>query len=114
MPRSPNARAVAWDILQRVEAGAFADALLGRSYNSGLERRDQALVTRIVYGTLAWQGYLDHILGAMSDRPTDKLDPPIRTLLRMSLFQITHLTRVPAFAAVNTAVELSKQYRKGA
>src|SRR6187401_2883652 len=91
-----DARAVAWDILQRVEDGAFADALLGR-VDDVLERRDRALATRIVYGTLAWQGYLDHILRACSTRPLEQIDPPLRTLLRLSLFQLVKLTRVPTF-----------------
>jgi 16S rRNA (cytosine967-C5)-methyltransferase len=114
MPRSSDARAVAWEILQRVEEGAFADALLGRAHNLGLQPRDQSLLTRIVYGTLAWQGYLDHLLTVLSNRSPHALDGPIRVLLRMGLFQMTKLTRIPVFAAVDTAVELSKQYRKGA
>src|SRR5262245_51644426 len=114
MPGPAEARALAWQILQRVEAGAFADALLGRAYGAGLEQRDQALVTRVVYGTLAWQGYLDHLLGAFCERPVETLEPPIRALLRMALFQMTKLTRVPQFAVVDTAVELSKRHRKGA
>jgi 16S rRNA (cytosine967-C5)-methyltransferase len=108
-----DARALAWDVLQRVEAGEFADALLGRIGDSGLERRDQALATRIVYGTLAWQGYLDHILAACSSRALSELEAPVRTLLRMALFQIVKLTRIPAFAVVDTAVELSKRHRRG-
>lgn len=111
--RRPDARAVAWDILQRVEDGAFADALLGH-IDDVLDRRDRALATRIVYGTLAWQGFLDHILSACSTRPLDQIDPPLLTLLRLSLFQLVKLTRVPPFAAINTAVELSKGHRKGA
>lgn len=115
MPPTPtDARAIAWDILQRVEDGAFADVLLGRVGDSQLDRRDRALVTRIVYGTLAWQGYLDYILQACCTQRLENLEAPIRILLRLALFQITKLTRVPTFAAVNTAVDLSKSYRKGA
>lgn len=109
-----SARAVAWEILQRVDGGAFADALLGRTHDLPLQPRDRALLTRLVYGTLAWQGYLDHLLAAFADRSPETLDPPIRILLRMALFQLTRLTRVPAFAVVNTTVDLSKRYRRGA
>jgi len=110
-----DARALAWEILQRVDGGAYADALLGRLLTtSGLERRDQALVTQLVYGTLAWQGYLDHLIAAFSRRPPAGLDPPVRILLRLALFQICRLTKIPPFAAVNTAVDLAKQFRGGA
>jgi 16S rRNA (cytosine967-C5)-methyltransferase len=112
---SPDARALAWTILQRVEAGAYADALLGRQLHTcGLTARDQGLVTRLVYGTLAWQGYLDHIVAAFSRRPPQDLDAAIRTLLRLALCQICVLTRIPPFAAVDTAVNLAKKFRGGA
>lgn len=111
---SGAARTVAWEILQRVEDGAFADALLGHHLRErGFDRRDQALATRIVYGTIAWQGYLDNILQAFSRREPASLDLPVRVLLRMGLFQIVKLTRVPAFAVVDTTVELSKLHRGG-
>ena len=97
------------------EDGSYADALLGHQLSSGsLAPRDQALVTRLVYGTIAWQGYLDHIIAAFSRRPPQALDAPVRVLLRMALFQTCLLTRVPEFAAVNTAVELVKGFRGGA
>lgn len=113
-PRPPDARALAWEILQLVDDGGFADALLGtRLDGSGLEQRDQALVTRLVYGTLAWQGYLDHVLSAFSRRPLTELDPPVRAVLRLALFQVCKLARVPDFAAVDTAVELVKRHRGG-
>jgi 16S rRNA (cytosine967-C5)-methyltransferase len=109
-----TARAAAWEILQRVEEGAFADALLGHELGKRqLERRDQALVTRIVYGTLAWQGYLDYLLRSFTRRDASTLEMQIRVLLRMGLFQIVKLTRVPPFAVVDTTVELSKLHRHG-
>jgi len=111
-----GARSLAWDILRRVEEhGAYADALLGHALaSSQLATRDQALVTRLVYGTLAWQGYLDHLIATFSRRPPHGLDPPVRALLRLALFQICLLSRIPPFAAVDTAVELAKRFRGGA
>jgi 16S rRNA (cytosine967-C5)-methyltransferase len=97
------------------EEGAYADALLGHVPEADtLPPRDRALLTRLVYGTLAWQGYLDHILAAFARRPPAKLDAPLRTLLRLALLQICRLTKIPPFAAVNTAVELAKSFRGGA
>jgi 16S rRNA (cytosine967-C5)-methyltransferase len=108
------ARALAWDILQQVEAGGYADALLGsRLPSSTLPARDQALVTRLVYGTIAWQRYLDHILAAFCRRALADLDPPVRAVLRLALYQTCILTRIPRFAAVDTSVSLIKRYRGG-
>jgi 16S rRNA (cytosine967-C5)-methyltransferase len=107
---------LAWEILRRVEQeGAYADALLGHALSSTrLATRDQALVTRLVYGTLAWQGFLDHIIAAFSRRPPDALDAPIRIVLRLALLQTCMLSKIPDFAAVNTAVQLAKRFHGGA
>lgn len=106
-------RRVAWEILLAVERGGFADALVGRNLRAlALNERDRALAVRLVYGTLAWQGCLDSIVARVC-RPPEKLDEPIRVLLRLALFQLTRLTRVPDFAAVNTAVEMAKSHRGG-
>ncbi len=77
---------------------------------SDLSRRDRGLVTQLVYGSIAWQGLSDHILESLG-RPPDKLDPEIRTILRLALFQLTKLDRVPDFASVDTAVTLAKKQR---
>jgi 16S rRNA (cytosine967-C5)-methyltransferase len=111
-----DARGLAWEILRRVEVGgAYADALIGQQLGaSGLSNRDRGLVTRLVYGTIAWQGYLDHLIAAFARRAPEQLDPPVRVLLRLGMFQIALLTKVPAFAAVDTAVQLAKRFRSGA
>lgn len=109
-----GARRLAWEILQRVERGGFADVLLGhRLTTSALGQRDQGLATRLVYTTIAWQAYLDHLLLPFSSRPIAELDAPIRVLLRMALAQVVLLSKIPPFAAVNTAVELAKAHRGG-
>lgn len=107
-------RAVAWHILQRIEEGGYADALVGAHLQRAmLGAADRALMVRLVYGTVAWQLYLDHLLAGFSSRPLSQLDPAVRTLLRMALYQVVHLARVPDFAAVDTAVRLAKRHRRG-
>ena len=108
MKRDANARAVARDVLERVETGdAFADLLLAhRLATAELGAADQRLVTQLVYGTLAWQGRLDHHLTQLVDRPLDRLDAPVRTVLRLGLYQLLFLDRVPAYAAIDTSVSL--------
>ena len=106
-------RRLAWRVLVAVEEGAHADAeLAARGASLALDSRDRGLATLLVYGTLAWQGYLDHAIASLGQSPA-RLDPPVRALLRMALFQLAKLSRVPEFAAVDTAVELAKEFRRG-
>jgi 16S rRNA (cytosine967-C5)-methyltransferase len=74
-----------------------------------LSRRDRALLSAIVYGVLRWRGRLDHIIAYFSHTPLHKIQPGVLNILRLGLFQIIFLDRVPDSAAVNTAVELTKQ-----
>jgi 16S rRNA (cytosine967-C5)-methyltransferase len=107
-------RRLAWRVLTAVEDGAFADAVLGSTLRGAhLDPRDRALATQLVYGTLAWQGLLDHVLARLGREPR-RLDADVRTLLRLALFQIVKLDRVPEFAAVDTAVDLAKTIKGGA
>ena len=113
-PATTDARRLAWHVLTAVEHGAFADAALGeRLRTAALEPRDRSLATQLVYGTLAWQGLLDRA-AAQAGRDPQDLDAPVRTLLRLALFQLVRLERVPQFAAVDTAVELAKEFKRGA
>ena len=113
-PPRTDARRLAWQVLTAVDDGAFADAALGeRLRGVDLAPRDRRLATQLVYGTLAWQGLLDCAI-AQGGRDPHMLDPPLRTILRLALFQLTRLDRVPDFAAVSTAVELSKEVKRGA
>ena len=120
MPRErvagADARAVAHAILLRVEeTDAFADVLVAdRLAAATLSPVDQALVTRLVYGTLAWQGRLDHHLRALVRTPLDALDPPVRAALRLGLYQLVFLDRVPAYAAVDASVRLVRAAGRGA
>lgn len=72
------------------------------------DRRDRALFNALVYGVLRWRAKLDWIIAHFSKTPPDKIDPQILNILRLGLFQILYLDRVPDSAAVNTAVEMAK------
>ncbi|MGH7000599.1 MAG: 16S rRNA (cytosine(967)-C(5))-methyltransferase RsmB [Stellaceae bacterium] len=109
-----RARRIALEILLRVEADrAFADVLLGHRLAELDARADRGLVTQLVLGTLAWQGRLDYELARLSSRPLAGLDPRVRALLRMGLYQLRRLTRIPSHAAVDTAVRLANEKRSG-
>ncbi len=75
-----------------------------------ISNRERALAMAIIYGVLRWRGRLDWIITHFSKTPLAKIDPIILNIIRIGLFQITHLSRIPASAAVNTSVELSKAY----
>ncbi len=108
-PTALNPRQVAVRIAERVDRGqAFADDLLQQMREDGaLDARDQALVRRIVLGTLRRKLTLDCILAVFSDRPIHRIQSRTRQVLRTALYQILFLDRVPASAATDEAVKLA-------
>jgi 16S rRNA (cytosine967-C5)-methyltransferase len=109
MALSP-ARALAFDILQLVEGGGYASDLL-HARAAPLESRDAGLAHEIVFGVLRYRAQLDFLIRHYSGR-AGKLDPEVRTALRMGIYQLRYLERIPAHAAVADAVQLVKRARK--
>ena len=105
------ARDVAFRVLQRVEAGGYASDLL-RNESAGLSQRDAALAETIVLGVLRFQAQLDYLIDHFSGRPQTKLDREVRIALRMGIYQIRYLDRIPSHAAVAESVELVKRAKK--
>ena len=103
-PVSP-ARRAAFEILRDVEAGAFSSVLLAAD-EPKLKPADRALAHELVLGVLRWQLWLDKLIEHYAKRATDSLDLPVRLALRLGLYQLRFLTRVPASAAVNESVNL--------
>jgi len=98
-----------------VTTDAFADVLLAeRLHASGMAGADAALATRLVYGTLAWQGRLDHHLAGLVRSPLARLEPAVHVALRLGLYQLLFLERVPAYAAVDGSVRLAARSRRAA
>jgi 16S rRNA (cytosine967-C5)-methyltransferase len=108
--RSGNPRRAAYQVLEAVEnREAYANLLLPKLLaDRDITGRDAALATELAYGTLRGQGTYDAVLAACSDRPLDKLDPPVRLVLRLGAHQLL-ATRIGAHAAVATSVDLAKQ-----
>jgi 16S rRNA (cytosine967-C5)-methyltransferase len=73
---------------------------------------DRRLATELVMGVLRWRGELDYQIGTISGRPVERLDPEVATVLRLGVYQIQFLERVPKAAAVNEAVEMTKAVHK--
>ena len=99
------ARVAAFRILQQVEAGAFSSVLLAAE-EPNLKPADRALCHELVLGVLRWQLWLDRIIEHFSNRRSESLDPAVRIALRLGLYQLRRLTRIPASAAVNESVSL--------
>ena len=104
MPISP-ARKTAFDILQLVEAGGYASDLL-HARAAELDVRDAGLSHEIVFGVLRFRAQLDYLIAHYSAR-SGKLDPEVRTALRMGIYQLRYLQRIPAHAAVADTVQQS-------
>lgn len=98
-------------ILRRVEEGAFADTSLEQT-RQDFDARDSAFILELVYGTLRNRALLDWILNRLSAQPVEKTDRWTRNILRLGAYQMLFLDKVPVSAAVNTSVELAKQYGK--
>jgi 16S rRNA (cytosine967-C5)-methyltransferase len=79
---------------------------------SRFDRRDEAFVTALVYGVLRWRRRLDWIISTVSTTPLAKMDPHVINIVRMGLYQIIFMDRVPNSAAVNTSVDLTKALKK--
>ncbi len=106
------ARTAALEILYRVDhEGAYADVLLG-SRLPEFEPNDRGLITLIVLGTLAWRGRLDFEIERLAARTLKKIDPAVLEILRLGLFQLRHLDRVPQHAVVDTAVTIANAERR--
>jgi 16S rRNA (cytosine967-C5)-methyltransferase len=129
MPVTP-ARRIAFDVLRRVESeGAYASDVLHAELGGGsnlkssnfkfsnfksanFKSEDAALATELALGVLRQRRLLDFLLARQLKKPVEKLDLPVLLALRMGLYQIRFLERIPARAAVNESVELVKLAKK--
>ncbi len=105
-----NPRQAACETLLRIrKEGGFADRLIDHQLSSGaLSGPDRGLYAELVFGVLRRQGTLDHILLQLLDKPLIELDPQALIILRLGLYQLTCLDRIPESAAVNESVNLAK------
>ncbi len=110
MPAVSPSRKAAFQILMAVQRGkSHSDDLLREKRVNALSPADRNLATALVLGVLRWQILLDHKIHLLLKRPNAKLDPEILIALRLGAFQLLHLDRIPARAAIDESVELAKQ-----
>ena len=107
----PDARQVALSLLCALEQGRTTlDRLMDATLttHAHLDRRDRALVFALTYGVQRWRRRLDWVAAHFTARSLARTDPKVRNILRLALFQILYLSRVPPSAAVHTAVKMAK------
>ena len=107
-----DARKSALDLLNTLDKGQRTlDSILEDYSGPGAwnSRQERSLFQALVYGVLRWRGRLDYLISHFSSTRFKKINPSVLNILRLALFQILYLDRVPDSAAVNTAVELAKQ-----
>lgn len=101
-------REIAARVLQRRQEGGFVEHLLDQALaNARLSPPDRHLCQELVYGTVRWQATLDWLVARKA--PGRQQKPFLQNLLRLGLYQIFWLDRIPAHAAVNETVELARQ-----
>src|SRR5271170_6094610 len=109
-----SARAAAFEILLRIERDdSYAAELLHSAALAKLSSRNHGLATELVMGVLRWQSLLDQRLAGASSQKIERLDREVLAALRLGVYQLQFLSRVPARAAIFESVELVKAARKG-
>ena len=107
-----NSRKIVVDLLEQVlNEGAYSNIVLGSKLNkTDLNDKDKSLVTEILYGTLKYKYSIDKILNYYLKDGFDQVEPLVINILRISIYQIKYLDKIPEFAVVNEAVELAKNH----
>lgn len=97
--------------LLMVEEGEFSNLIIGKALDkyAKIDVRDRALFVRTVHGTLEYQLQIDAIIDRFSKVKVRKMKPMIRNILRMSIYQIFYLDKIPVSAIVDEAVKLVRK-----
>jgi 16S rRNA (cytosine967-C5)-methyltransferase len=100
--------AAVWVVERTLSTGAGVDAFLPGVLER-LEERDQRLLRELVLGTLRWLRRLDHVIEQASSRSLDQIEVPLLPVLRVAVYQLLFLDRMPSHPVVDEAVELAHQ-----
>ncbi|HEY8394051.1 MAG TPA: 16S rRNA (cytosine(967)-C(5))-methyltransferase RsmB [Thermaerobacter sp.] len=111
MPAASGREAAFLALLAAERGDAYVDQALSRVLaRSGLPERERSLATELAYGVARRLGSLDWGLARFARRPPARWDPPVRVAIRMGAYQLWHLDRIPAHAAVDESVELVRRH----
>lgn len=107
----PNVRKIALSVLLTLgQSRQTLDQVMEQTFaqEAALTRRDRALLNALVFGTVRWRGHLDWVIDYFSKTGLDKIEPPVLNILRLGVFQLRFMDRIPQSAAVNTSADLAK------
>ena len=113
MTKPTRGRELAFDILTEIlEKGAYSHVTLHQALGKYqyLEKQERSFITRVVEGTIEYKLTIDAVIDRCSKVRTEKLKPQIRTILRMSVYQLLWMDRVPDSAVCNEAVKLAADH----
>ncbi len=105
-------RRAALEILRQVERGRRLDRAFGATAED-LDARERAWCRSLVYGAQRLQGRLDHLLDRRVKRGLESVDAAVRGALRLGLYQLLYMDRVPEYAAVSQTVDLARSVGGG-
>jgi len=108
-----SARRIALEVLYKIEVkNAYSRIALDSALSSfELSKEDRALVTELVYGVIRHLNTLDWVLNTYSfKQKIEEFSPYVRNILRLGAYQLIYLNRIPAYAAINESVEMSKEF----
>lgn len=106
----PKPRELAVSILTKIEKGSYGNLLLSQYLTPDITQKDRALITELVNGVVQNLLRIDYIISQFSKIHPSKMSPDVRNALRISVYQIFFLDRVPEFAAVNESVNIVKKF----
>lgn len=115
MENKINIRKVALTVLDRIEAaGQYSNIALDTAIErSGISGSDRALLTTLVYGVIERKITLDHLINERASLPPSKIEKSVRNALRLGLYQLAFLHKIPDHAAINESVNLVSKRSKG-
>ncbi|WP_312425780.1 16S rRNA (cytosine(967)-C(5))-methyltransferase RsmB [Lacrimispora sp.] len=110
MTKETDSREISLDILLEIlERGGYSHIILRQALNKYqyLDKSERAFISRIVEGSVEYLLQIDYIIDSFSNTKVSKMKPVIRTILRMSVYQLLYMDRVPDSAVCNEAVKLA-------
>ncbi|WP_313153994.1 16S rRNA (cytosine(967)-C(5))-methyltransferase RsmB [Lacrimispora sp.] len=110
MTKETDSREIALDVLLEIlERGGYGHIILHQALNKYqyLDKSERSFISRIVEGTVEYLLQIDYIIDSFSNTKVQKMKPVIRTILRMSVYQLLYMDRVPDSAVCNEAVKLA-------
>ena len=110
-----NVRQTALATLTRCDRdGSYSNLALDAAIKAGnFNPADRGLLTALVYGVIERRITLDYLIDRFSDRKPDQIDPQVRNILRLGLYQLRYMDRIPPHAAINESVSLAPKKSAG-